>query len=246
MLPRCASWFAGRVTQLEDHSCDATKCQSAVETYGWAYETTYEAFHGCKDFQFMYMRPAACSYHAIDAKCVFEAFDFVGLVERFDASMALLALKLDVAFASVLYLPSKVRSTKRAPDPPDRDSRAMIDEVNRLVNSTAFRERNALDLDLWETARRAVEKETSKHQFYVDTYGAMLDSATAFCATYKAADMTCYWGDNGCGVECLDDFVDSESGTSSWPAGARPGASPDAARPEGGNSSHPGPSDPPR
>ena len=58
VLPRCASWFAGRVTQLEDHSCDATKCQSAVETYGWAYETTYEAFHGCKDFQFMYMRPA--------------------------------------------------------------------------------------------------------------------------------------------------------------------------------------------
>mmetsp|Transcript_14196 Transcript_14196/g.56589 ORF Transcript_14196/g.56589 Transcript_14196/m.56589 type:complete len:381 (-) Transcript_14196:55-1197(-) len=191
---RCASWAAAR-------------SKTTVRALG----------ANCANFQFKYMRPEACK----DAACVHSTYDFVGLVEAFDASATALARLLDVPLADVLYLvPAKSSAAK---------NRTATPEVRAYVGSAAFRATNALDYELWRRARDAVAALAAPAA--VDEYKALRHDAVRFCEviaqhhhrrehrllldstvgpprTPPAKD--CYWGDNGCGVTCLDAFAAAE------------------------------------
>lgn len=213
---RCISWLSARLEQLDGRSCDAV-CAAAKRANGWAATATYAASVEFRDFQLKYICPGKCDEkhrrrlnkkpvyaltpHSAVA-CARRAYDFVGVVERFDASVALLALELDVALGSVLFLPSK-NASLRAPLPGALS--AEVDEARAYVATAQFNSSNSLDALLWETSVAHVDHEAAKHAFHVGKFGKMHAAAEAHCARDPRQD--CYWGDNGCGVACLDAFA---------------------------------------
>ena len=126
----------------------------------------------CKDHAFNYIRPpdeAARSFGLrawTPAALVDRVYSFVGLVERYDESMVLLASLLGIPLSQVLYLPSKDSRTSHQYGHAMVPHASLSDEpgeVRQAATSAAFNESNAADLELHRLAGERRRHVTSSH-----------------------------------------------------------------------------------
>jgi len=174
-----------------------------------------------RNWMFEYVRPARC---ATSVECVVDAFDVVGVAELFDESMVLLADVVGVPLSSVLYLPAKVSSASRHP-PNDNNNttgesaattQSSSAGLRAFFASPAWLEANELDYALYAAARRRLEEafdRTPKLRADLETFRATQHTAVEACGSLQNETTSssaasrrdwCYWGDNGCGFECMD------------------------------------------
>ena len=185
----------------------------------------------CRNEMYWYLRPEPHEPHkrphhfelaATPKELVDRIYSWVGVVERYDESMVLLADMLNLPLREVLYLSSKNSSagirddhgatlTQHGPlarEPP---------EVRAYVSGREFAKRNALDFQLYDAANAEL---TSRWRAGTDMterltqYLHMLDRTRQACseagreATIALLDRHdghgCYYRDNGCGYRCVD------------------------------------------
>lgn len=154
-----------------------------------------------------------------DPEVVVKEYDFVGITERMDESM--LALKHVLRLPSlcdILYVSAKNSS---GPAHTDDVGRVFVPhvplsqqphDVQQVAASRGFREKIAPDVRLYTAANAALDEQIRKIGADVfaqelSAYQEWMGKAKAECAgatslTGRSSD--CYWNDNGCAYECLD------------------------------------------
>ena len=175
------------------------------------------ALRGCNNIMTNYAGKDAKS---LPEDLVSNVYSFVGLVERFDESVVLLASMLNLPLHTVLYLTSKNSSEGRR----DPLGKAMVahptldaepPSVRAYAESSEFRRNNALDMRLWKAAYTTLQARWAAHapmlEERLSTFRSMLGRARDECSpsssnTSQSLDhvMECYWHDHGCGHVCLD------------------------------------------
>ena len=164
------------------------------------------------------LAPLGCGSKYCDL--VSNVYSFVGLVERFDESVVLLASMLNLPLHTVLYLTSKNSSEGRR----DPLGKAMVahptldaepPSVRAYAESSEFRRNNALDMRLWKAAYTTLQARWAAHapmlEERLSTFRSMLGRARDECVPFSSNTsqsldhvMECYWHDHGCGHVCLD------------------------------------------
>lgn len=171
----------------------------------------------CKNMQTDYMDPHATGRDFTggcvtegrkgprDVAAVLAVYDFVGVTDEFETSMAVLADRLGVPQSDVLYLSSKVAGEQARtpiPHPPLHEEPAAV----QAFVKGEFRVGNA-DFELWEEAKKRLREEASGVD--VGGFQSLLSRATRQCEAVRfpavgSGDSGCYWKDSGCGYACLD------------------------------------------
>ena len=199
-LGRCLSEFyffrAGRADAAAGAAGDAAR--------------KVEALRGCRDFAHAYVRPSADA----SVNDTLSFYDLIGVAERFDESVVLLADALGVALEAVLYLSSKNSSAggvhlhggRAYVAHPPLESEPP--EVLRELASGAFAAANADDAALWAAATARIDARMREPRLAAKlaAFRAMLARAQRECgaAALDPAHSRCYQSDAGCGYECLD------------------------------------------
>jgi len=167
---------------------------------------------GCRDSVYSYTSPPKSAGLFTPHQLVRDVYSFVGLVERYEESIVLLASMLRVPLAHVLFLKAKVSTEGGAhdglgiafvPHPPlDEEPPSVQDEAW----SASFNASNRNDYELYHAANAELERRWAANRAVLDanlrTFRSMLMRAKELCGNWTSED--CYWNDNGCGVECLD------------------------------------------
>lgn len=185
------------------------------------------ALRTCEDIQYRSLR----FHYEQPVKFVVTTYHFIGVVERFDTSMAVLADVIGVPLASILYTRSKdssrggVRCTFASQTWRTRFvSHGPIDDeppaVASYARSDAFRAANANDFALIDGANARIDQRIAGSSLLarrVSEYTALLAAAQAACQPtnqwgHKVLSLDrsqCYARDNGCNYKCLDEFSSS-------------------------------------
>ena len=177
-------------------------------------EAKVHNLQGCNDDVFNYIRP---SLNTSDPQSLVRStFSFIGLAERYDESMVLLASMLRLPLSQVLYLKSKdshvVNSTdydfpgaKPMPHPPLAEESLV---VRQEVASERFKTRNKLDFALHTFAGAELDRRWAANRAELDEqlarFKAMREKAEGLCKGDTQETKACYWKDNGCAYQCLD------------------------------------------
>ena len=145
-----------------------------------------------------------------------DSYDFVGVVERQDESLVAMKMLFDLQLRDVLYMSAKVRkeSGKLIADP-SPELTSFLDEV--------FLSKAYVDAVLHEAANAKLDATIAQYGADYDReferYTTLSVSARDFCGipesvneyhknkTENSSQIACYWRDNGCGYECLDQFA---------------------------------------
>lgn len=174
------------------------------------------ALKGCKNFIFNYVTPGSGTWLA--RQLVEDVYSFVGVVERYDESMVLLASLLRVPLSHVLYLKAKnsnggVDFTEAygftgpsfVPHPPLEQEPSA---VSAFAASADFNHSNKHDYELHAMANAALDRRWRTNQVELDAglarFREMRARATELCADEAENEASCYWQDNGCAYKCLD------------------------------------------
>lgn len=168
----------------------------------------------CRDFQLAYIRPYSAT-RTIDELWSF--YDRIGTVERYDVTMAQLAIDLALPLSQVVYVTSKNSTEQRTDDTgkqmvahPALESEPA--EVQAFARGK-FQESNRGDYALWRMAlqkQEAALRALPGLQALVDAHGRMQARVARECAPPPegalalSKQVRCYWNDNGCNYECLD------------------------------------------
>ena len=196
----------------------ATRCLSGYyhfgETRGGASNEArakVAALKGCKNFIFNYITPPG-TWSA--RQLVEDVYSFIGVVERYDESMVLLASLLRVPLSHVLYLKAKNSNAggvdaklgiSFVPHPPLEQEPSA---VSAFAASADFNHSNKHDYELYVMANAALDRRWRANREELDAglarFREMRARATELCADAADNEASCYWGDNGCAYQCLD------------------------------------------
>jgi len=214
-----------KLTMLRD---PADRCLSYfihVRSERYGYENTPENRlralkndNACANYQLQYIAPPGFDVeHATPAsiaKMLSESYDFVGLDSYFDESAVILSDKLGVGLNDVLYQSAK-RSDEGMIDPATGKPlprHLSMDEEDPLVRdyvaSDEWRQRNAGDYALLELVAKSINDSlagSADLRAKLAHFHKMIAKAKEDCANDSRMER-CYWHDNGCGYECLDEI----------------------------------------
>lgn len=143
-----------------------------------------------------------------------EFYNLIGTTERFDETLVMLKLMLNLTYSDILYLRSKDADYTDIDDrgskmvkPPNMEELG-ADVTNHLLNNAAT------DLKLYERvdeeltrAKAILEPEFS---ITLAKFKHYLKGAQKVCALDRQRynkDVQCYWNDNGCNFQCLDSYT---------------------------------------
>lgn len=171
------------------------------------------------------------SYHQTERQAVEELtqilheYDFVGLAERYDESMVVLMLLLNIPMADIIVFRSKSSGSGYAvhrgclPIPP----KYTPDDIREYFESSEWRERiqtdelfhqavnRSLDLTIDQLGRDVVERNVKRYRKAQEVVSRQCEGRVVMpCKEYiskpREGDETdCMYQDIGCGMECLDD-----------------------------------------
>ena len=201
----------------------ATRCLSEFYHFGISRDgkpdtdaAKVAALAACKDVVFDYISPDDSAH--TPAALVHEVYSFVGVVERFEESLVLLASLMHIPLASVLFLKAKDsasgsldgRGFAFTPHPPlDTEPPA----VRRAAASASFNTSNRRDYELHRSANEKMDRMWHANRRVFDSrltaFRAMVARAAALCGNATQRE-PCYWNDNGCAFECLDRLFSSK------------------------------------
>jgi len=140
-------------------------------------------------------------------------YDFVGVDSMFEESVVVLANKLGAHLGDVLYTSAK-RSDEGMVDPttgePLPRHLPMSEEdpaVQTYAASEEYRRKNAGDfmlVDIVTSSVRDALAGSEKLRRSLEKFHEMKEEVATRCEGDEEAMSVCYWTDNGCGYECLD------------------------------------------
>ena len=186
----------------------------------------------CRNYLYRYLTPTSPGLLGPPPMAlVRDEYSFIGLTERFDESVVMLAFLLRVPLSHVLYFRSKDSAAAHTADAsvvPHRPVEEEPPEVRQFATSREFNVSNALDLELHDAASAELDRRWAANKGELDaalaSFRAMLVNATRTCElqgeSYARAKATgheggrgtagwCYWSDHGCGYRCLDENFES-------------------------------------
>jgi hypothetical protein len=186
-----------------------------------------KALRRCRDFIFNYIRTDKNSDDEKNFHFIKKNYNFIGLTERFDESMIVLAYKLNLTMNDILYIKSKDSNSSaidqfsgHAYQPHSTLLNEEV-EVKEFINSDEFRRNNFRDFELIKHVNKVLNKQIrkiGKQKFsrLLLEYQRLLGRANDLCSSpilaqyHNAVDITnvtdCYWRDNGCFYKCLDEI----------------------------------------
>ena len=167
-------------------------------------------------------RPHQSELTTTPKELVDRTYSWVGVVERYDESMVLLADMLNLPLRDVLYLSAKnssagIRDDKGATLTQHGPLAREPPEVRAYVSGREFAKRNSLDFQLYDAANAELTSRWRAGTGMAERltqYLHMLDRTRQACseagreATIALLDRHdghgCYYRDNGCGYRCVD------------------------------------------
>ena len=183
--------------------------------------TRLKALGKCNEFMTRYLWPsgAGSSLRPDAAANVLQAYDLVGVAERLDETLVLIAASLGVPLAHVLVAAAKNSSQatrdpetgRLAPHHPPLHLEAPA--VRAYAGGPIFAARNAQDVALWRGANARIEalfEGSAALRGALGTLRGLQARARARCAPEFTADgvpahrMRCLFNDQACNYECLD------------------------------------------
>jgi len=167
-------------------------------------------------YELNYIRP---NYSTVDPQVILEDYDFVGITERMDESLVVLKHILNLpSLCDILYV-----SAKQSSGPPHVDPQGAVlaphvplseqpESVQHFVASTSFQKKMSPDVNMYAAANAALDKRISEIDVNVfsqelSLFQEVLGTADTECkgpASLTGSNSECYWNDNGCAYECLD------------------------------------------
>jgi len=167
---------------------------------------------GCANEAFNYIRGPRNTSDPLSL--VRNTYSFIGLAERYDESMVLLASILRVPLSQVLYLKSKDSQVPNGTDDKGKSfvAHLPLDQEPLIVRQEAasegFRARNELDLALHSVASAELDRRWAANRAELDgqlaQFKALREKAERLCKGATQEEQECYWNDNGCAYRCLD------------------------------------------
>jgi len=179
------------------------------------YLATFDGIdHGNVEFRFI--RPSADA--TLDT--IFSTYGFIGVLERFDESLVVLARMLKVPLSEMLYLPSKEDGVKNEENVtiikhPSIDEEPQV--IQDILNGR-FQTENELDYQLLDRANKTLSEKIEQLglERHIAIFKDLLARSQEECDVpgqelAPIADLTeCYYSDQGCNYKCFDKF-DAES-----------------------------------
>ena len=191
--------------------------------------TRLEALRKCGDFMTRYLWPpgGAAAPHSEAAANVLQTYDLVGVSERLDETLVLVAASLGVPLAHVLVASAK--NSSRATRDPETGHLAPrhpplhleSPAVRVYAGGASFAARNAQDLALWRGANARIEARfegSPALRAALDALRGLQVRASARCAPeftadgYPAHGLRCLFNDQACNYECLDRVFQDDEG----------------------------------
>mmetsp|Transcript_95075 Transcript_95075/g.167931 ORF Transcript_95075/g.167931 Transcript_95075/m.167931 type:complete len:382 (+) Transcript_95075:79-1224(+) len=174
--------------------------------------------------QFRYIRMSNRS----SVNDVFQTYDLIGLTERLDESMVVLAAMLKVPLSDILYLSAKNSSAgfigrRNLQHKPHPSLSEEPEEVQELINGP-FRAANDLDYQLHQRAHETLTAKIAELNLEsaIQKYKVLLAEAQESCyvpGTDKEAVenlVDCYFDDEGCNYKCLNTFTQKALEICEW------------------------------
>lgn len=174
----------------------------------------YSTTAGSGNEIFRYIRPSAES--SMDG--VFEAYKFIGVMERYDESLVVLAALLKLPLSEMLYLRSKDSSLGfKTKDGEVHRGHPTLDEEPKEVQdflNNQFRQAHDLDYELLERANETLNRKIVdlKLEPSIKIFKEVLAAAQTYCEVPDTdqipiqKQVSCYHGDEGCNYKCLNKF----------------------------------------
>jgi len=149
-----------------------------------------------------------------------EAYNFMGLTDRFDESMVVLHDILGIATADILYMTAKNSSEGQAGELDVKRGTTIVahpalermePEIQSLVTDPEWISQHQWAVSLHKLAGKRLDERIqaigeAEFARRLDLYHRMQDAAHVSCrqATSAGPKPACYWNDNGCQYLCLD------------------------------------------
>jgi hypothetical protein len=182
------------------------------------------SLRGCNNYQARYITPVKSvpEDHAPSLREIINWFDFIGVTNRFEESMLVLAYLLNLSYCDILYIKTKDSNSKYfrrdevgyllTPHPHILTEEKSIIEY---ANSSIFFQRNEIDYGLYKYANRQIDNiintiGVSNFKLKLEKYRKLLTLSLKICVPLELQDkppnkvLKCYEGDMGCGYDCLD------------------------------------------
>lgn len=137
------------------------------------------------------------------------AYDFIGITERFEESMVLLAYQLGVAINDVLYLSQKSSGEEYQGSDPYTNGKKIpvLQEESKEVQEAAalLRSESAVEMELLRLVNKKLDQAIAKNKqkFSRDLMAlqSYLEYVDQFC---RDSNESCWQDDIGCAQDCID------------------------------------------
>jgi len=213
------------LSQFYHFELSRSKIHKSLEEW---HASKLETLHSVKDPEYRYlasqeMLDSLTMNATMRAAEVVHMYDFLVVTERMDESLLLLAHKLRLPWTEMLYLAAKVSTEQRSELLGSRTRPVVVhppllqepEEVLRLIPE--FEARNQIDYEIVRLANARLDQladEYGKDRLHADLFQfrAALEKVRKECIKQDPpvplveAAKPCYYSDNGCGHECIDEL----------------------------------------
>jgi hypothetical protein len=156
----------------------------------------------CRNNQYHYLRKK--SGQSVNETVAM--YDLIGLTEEFDKGLLVLKHQLHLKTRDILWIkPSKDSQDTEVHDVPFQNQ---TDTIKAFLPK--FKAFNRLDYELYSLAKvrlNAMARAIPSFDQELIEYEKIRHNAVQHCSLIPDAYMHCYFGDNGCGYVCMDEFL---------------------------------------
>ena len=157
---------------------------------------------------------------------IMRKYDFIGITDRFEESMLVLAHRLGLEMEDMLYIKAKDSHLLKRDNlghhfVPSVPVKNQSHSVQRYLKEKWYG-LNAVDYELWDKVNEQMDRQIAEIDGFDDKlyrYKALLETVQDQCGYLQNKRIDCLYGDAGCGQHCIDEVVKygkRKSRTSKW------------------------------
>ena len=145
-------------------------------------------------------------------------YDFIGITDRFEESMLVLAHRLGLDIEDMLYLKAKdshhlQTDNKGAHFVPSVPVQNQSESVQRYLKEKWYG-LNAVDYELWDKVNEQMDRQIAEIAGFhskLHRYESLLKKVQDQCGHLQNDRIDCLQGDHGCGQRCIRKVIHQES-----------------------------------
>ena len=148
---------------------------------------------------------------------ILRKYDFIGITDRFEESMLVLAHRLGLDIVDMLYLKAKDshhltvddKGAHLVPSVPVRNQSESVREYSK----NEWYGLNAVDYVLWNKVNEEMDRQIAEIDAFdakLHRYKLLLEKVQNQCGHFQNDRIDCLHGDNDCGQRCIREVADTE------------------------------------